>query len=160
MIIDLIKNSVKSTTDLWQITKKTAIAWMKADPFRQSAVIAYYAIFSIPALLVIIITSAGFIFGKEAVQGEISQQIGSAIGSDTAKEVEDMIAKAGEQKSSILATIISVITLIVGATGVFQQMQISLNQIWEVKVTAKKMWLKSLRDRLFSFGLILSIGFL
>lgn len=146
--------------NLWQITKKTFAAWNKADPFRQSAVIAYYAIFSIPALLVIIITCAGFIFGREAVQGQISNQIGSAIGADTAKEVEDMIAKAGAQKSSVIATIISVITLIVGATGVFQQLQVSLNQIWEVKVTAKKMWLKNLKDRLFSFGLILSIGFL
>jgi len=150
----------KFVTNLWPITKKTAAAWSKADPFRQSAVVAYYAIFSIPALLVIIITCAGFIFGREAVQGQISREIGSAIGSDTAKEVEDMIAKAGAQKSSIWATIISVITLIVGATGVFQQLQVSLNQIWEVKVTAKKMWLKNLKDRLFSFGLILSIGFL
>lgn len=146
--------------NLWPITKKTFAAWNKADPFRQSAVVAYYAIFSMPALLVIIIASAGLIFGKEAVQGEISEEIGSAIGADTAKEVENMIAKAGEQKSSIWATIISVITLIIGATGVFQQLQVSLNQIWEVKVTAKKMWLKNLKDRLFSFGLILSIGFL
>ncbi len=146
--------------NLWKVTKKTAKAWMAADPFRQSAVIAYYAIFSIPALLVIIITLAGFAFGKEAVQGEISSQIGSAIGSDAADSVEEMIAKAGAQKNSIWATIISVITLILGATGVFAQLQISLNQIWEVKVTAKKKWLKSLKDRLFSFGLIISIGFL
>ena len=146
--------------DVWPITKKTGKAWMAADPFRQSAVIAYYAIFSIPALLVIIITLAGFAFGREAVQGHISGQIGSAIGEDTAKQVEEMIANAGAQRNSIWATIISVVTLIVGATGVFAQLQISLNQIWEVKVTAKKKWLKSLKDRLFSFGLILSIGFL
>lgn len=146
--------------DIWTITKKTAKAWMAADPFRQSAVIAYYAIFSIPALLVIIITLAGFAFGREAVQGHISEQISSSIGADTADQVEEMIAKAGEQKNSIWATIISVITLILGATGVFAQLQTSLNQIWQVKVTAKKKWLKSLKDRLFSFGLILSIGFL
>jgi len=146
--------------DLWSITKKTVSAWNAADPFRQSAVIAYYAIFSIPALLVIIITLAGFAFGKEAVQGQISDQIGSAIGEDTAKQVEEMIANAGKQKNSIWATIISVITLIIGSTGVFAQLQISLNQIWEVKVVAKKKWLKSIKDRLFSFGLILSIAFL
>lgn len=150
----------KKLNNLWTISKKTFIAWNKADPFRQSAVIAYYAIFSIPALLVIIITSAGFAFGREAVQGEISAQISGAIGADTAKQVEEMIAKAGEQKNSVLATIISIITLILGATGVFAQLQVSLNQIWEVKVETKKMWLKTLKDRLFSFGLILSIGFL
>lgn len=146
--------------DLWPITKSTAKAWNAADPFRQSAVIAYYAIFSIPALLVIIITLAGFAFGKEAVQGEISSQIGLAMGTDTAKQVEDMIAKAGAQKNSIIATIISVVTLILGATGVFGQLQISLDQIWEVKIKAKKAWLKTIKDRLFSFGLIISIGFL
>lgn len=146
---------------LWAITKKTFKAWNAADPFRQSAIIAYYAIFSIPALLVIIISCAGFIFGREAVQGEVSQQIGAAIGQDTAVQVEDMIAKAGMQKSSVIATIIGVVTLILGATGVFTQMQVSLNQIWEVKAGDKqKMWLRTLRDRLFSFGLILSIGFL
>lgn len=146
--------------DLWNITKKTFSAWNAADPFRQSAVIAYYAIFSIPALLVIIITLAGFAFGREAVQGEISDQIGQAIGESAAKQVEEMIAKAGEQKNSVWATVISIVTLMVGSTGVFAQLQVSLNQIWEVKVTASKKWLKSLKDRLFSFGLILSICFL
>src|SRR6218665_3003300 len=156
----LMQNRKRYFKDLWAITKKTFSAWNAADPFRQSAVIAYYAIFSIPALLVIIITCAGFVFGREAVQGEISQQIGSAIGHDTAEQVEDMIAKAGARKSSVLATIIGVVTLILGATCVFTQLQVSLNQIWEVKADDKKAWLRALRDRLFSFGLILSIGFL
>lgn len=147
-------------SDLWSITKKTFSAWNAADPFRQSAVIAYYAIFSIPALLVIIITLAGFAFGREAVQGHISTQIGQAIGQSTAKQVEEMIAIAGAQKNSVWATIISVVTLILGSTGVFAQLQVSLNQIWEVKVVAKKKWLKSIKDRLFSFGLVLSIAFL
>jgi membrane protein len=145
---------------LWQITKKTAKDWMGADPFRQSAVVAYYAIFSIPALLVIIIALAGLAFGREAVQGEISAQINSAMGEQTAKQVEDIIAKASEQKTSILATIIGIVTLIIGSTGVFTQLQTSLNQIWEVKVSAKKKWLKSVKDRLFSFGLVVSIAFL
>jgi len=151
---------MKYLKDLWKITKNTFTAWMKADPFRQSAVIAYYAVFSIPALLVIIIACAGFAFGREAVQGEISGQISAAIGTDAARQVEGMIAKVSGEKSSIWATIIGVVTLFVGATGVFAQLQISLNLIWEVKVEAKKKWLKTLKDRLFSFGLILSIGFL
>ncbi len=155
-----MKKIVLHLSDLWSITKKTFSAWNAADPFRQSAVIAYYAIFSIPALLVIIITLAGFAFGREAVQGEISKQIGLAIGEGTAKQVEEMIAKAGEQKNSVWATIISIVTLILGSTGVFAQLQVSLNQIWEVNVVAKKKWLKSIKDRLFSFGLVLSIGFL
>jgi membrane protein len=152
-----IKRKLK---DLWQVTRKAVAAWWEADPFRQSAVIAYYAIFSIPALLVIIITVAGWAFGQDAIQGEVSDQIAGAVGIETANDIEEMIAKAGERKSSVWAAIISIVTLIFGATGVFAQMQTSLNQIWEVKAVAEKAWLKTIKDRLFSFGLIISIAFL
>jgi membrane protein len=144
----------------WKVIKKTAVAWNAADPFKEAAVISYYAIFSIPALLVIIIAAAGLVFGKEAVSGHISAQISSAMGEETAQQIEEIVAKASETKASILASIIGVVTLIVGATGVFAQLQKSLNLIWEVQAKPKKAWLKSLKDRLFSFGLILSIGFL
>ncbi|MEO8761132.1 MAG: YihY/virulence factor BrkB family protein [Bacteroidia bacterium] len=147
-------------TDLGVITKKTAVAWSKADPFRQSAVVAYYAIFSMPALLVIIIACAGVFFGQEAVSGQVSNQISSVLGKDSSVQIQDMIAKASRHKKTTLATIISIGTLLIGCTGVFKELQVSLNQIWEVKVTAKKMWLKAIKDRLFSFGLIISIGFL
>ena len=146
--------------DLWTITKNSTIAWSKADPFRQSATVAYYAIFSMPALLVIIIACAGFFFGEKAVSGQIAHQIESVMGKDTAIQIQDMIVKSTNHKNTIWATIISIGTLILGCTGVFEELQVSLNQIWEVKVVAKKKWLKSLKDRLFSFGLILSIGFL
>jgi len=146
--------------NLWKITKETTKAWVEADPFRQSAVVAYYAVFSIPALLIIVIAVAGLAFGQEAVQGEISQHIKSALGNDAAVSIETIIAKASEQKTSILATIIGLITLILGSTGVFTELQTSLNQIWGVKVVVKKKWLKTLKNKLFSFGLVLSLGFL
>jgi membrane protein len=146
--------------NLWTITKATAKEWMSADPFRQSAVVAYYAVFSIPALLVIVIAVAGLVFGEDAVRGEISSQIESALGADTAKAIENIIARASEEKTSILATIIGFVTLIIGSTGVFTELQTSLNRIWEVRITAKKKWLKTLKNRLFSFGLVLSLGFL
>jgi membrane protein len=146
--------------DMGSLVKATYKEWNEDDPFRQSAVIAYYAIFSIPALLVIVISLAGFAFGKEAVSGEITSQIGSAIGEDAAKDVEAMIAKAGEKKNSIWATALGIGTLIFGATSVFAQLQKTLNIIWEVEPKPKKPWLAMLRTRLFSFGLIVSIGFL
>lgn len=133
---------------------------MDMDPFKQSAAVAYYAIFSIPALLVIVISVAGLIFGKDAVTGHISDQVSSMIGEDTGKQVEEIVANASEQKKSIVASIISVVVLIFGATSVFAQMQKILDGIWGVKPAAKKAWLKTLKDRLFSFGLIVSIGFL
>jgi membrane protein len=147
-------------SNLWTITKATAKDWIGADPFRQSAVVAYYAVFSIPALLVIVIAVAGLVFGEEAVRGEISQQIEGALGSETAESIEGTIAKVSEEKTSIIATIIGIVTLIVGSTGVFSELQTSLNQIWDVRVVAKKKWLKTIKTRLFSFGLVLSVAFL
>lgn len=145
----------------FNVLKKTFTAWIKFGPFRQSATVAYYAIFSIPALLVIVVACAGFVFGEEAVRGEISGQISSAIGNKGAEQIENIIARAGTQKNSVWATIISVATLVIGSTGVFGQLQTSLNEIWEVKaMPTKRKWLKMLRDRLLSFGLVLSIGFL
>jgi membrane protein len=142
------------------ITKKAFQEWLGADPFRQSAVVAYYAVFSIPALLVIVVALAGLVFGREAVQGEISDQIKVAISEKAAESIEDIIAKASEEKTSIIATIIGFITLLLGSTGVFTELQTSLNQVWEVKVVAKKKLLKTIKNRIFSFGLVLSIGFL
>lgn len=151
----------KTAKDIWQITKKSGMAWFEADPFRQGAIISYYAIFSIPALLVIIIACTGLFFGKEAVSGHISSQISGIMGAETAVQLENIIARSSEEKSSWYATIIGLITLFVGATGVFAQLQKSLDIIWEVEIKEiKRMWLKTLKDRLFSFGLILSIGFL
>jgi membrane protein len=152
-----MKNYIKG---LWPVLKKTFSAWWEADPFRQSSIIAYYAIFSIPSLLVIVVALAGLVFGREAVQGQVSGQVGEAIDPQAAKGIEEMIAKAGKKETSVWAAIISIVTLIVGATGVFAQLQVSLNQIWEVKAAPAKAWLKTLKDRLFSFGLVLSIGFL
>lgn len=153
----MVTNRLKT---LWPILKTSVKKWNERDPFRQSAVIAYYAIFSLPALLVIIISSAGLMFGEEAVRGEVSAQISSTMGKETAEQVEGMIAKAGETKKSIWATVIGFGVLIFGATGVFAQLQKTLDMIWGVVPKPKVAFLQMLKDRLFSFGLILSIGFL
>ncbi|MBC8046314.1 MAG: YihY/virulence factor BrkB family protein, partial [Fimbriimonadaceae bacterium] len=160
------KKSGSGYSKFFTLLKKTYKEWKEDDPFRQSAVIAYYSIFSMPALLVIIIALAGFFFGNEAVTGQLSSQISGMMGKKTAEQVEDMIANASIGNKSIWATIIAVITLILGATGVFIQLQKSLNMIWEVEVElpqkrsfGNKIVLY-LRKRLLSFGIVLSIGFL
>jgi membrane protein len=146
---------------LWNVLKTAGSEWMEKDPFRQSAIIAYYAIFSLPALLVIIIAVAGLVFGREAVSGQISNQIGSLIGHETGETIEKMIASASATKDSIIATIIGVVTVIIGATGVFAQLQKSLNIIWSVEaVESKSKFWPLVKTRLFSFGLIISIAFL
>ncbi len=147
--------------DTWYLLKTAFKSWNEKDPFRESAIIAYYAIFSLPALLVIVIATASLFFGREVVTGTIHEQIAATMGSDTADQVKEMILNASKTKESVLASIIGLITLLVGATGVFAQLQKSLNIIWEVKADPKKQGLlQTLKTRLFSFGLIVSIGFL
>ena len=146
--------------NFWSLLKSTYGHWNERDPFSNSATIAYYTIFSLPGLLVIIINLAGYFFGQEAVTNQISAQINDMIGTGTAKDVESIIAKASENKGSTLASIIGIATLLFGATGVFYKLQQILNQMWEVKPQPKQKFLKLIRDRIFSFGLILVVGFL
>jgi membrane protein len=143
-----------------KIVKNTFKEWKAADPFRQSAVIAYYAIFSIPALLVLVINIAGLVFEKKKLSGEISRQVEGAMGSDTATQVQDMIEKAGQTKEGIFANIIGIVAIILGATGVFVELQKSLNNIWGVKKKPDAGFMTNIKDQVFSFGLIVSIGFL
>ncbi|MES2286447.1 MAG: YihY/virulence factor BrkB family protein [Bacteroidota bacterium] len=146
--------------DLGKIFKITFKEWNQKDPFRQSAIIAYYSIFSIPGLLVLIITITGYFFSKEAVHQNIFDQVSSTMGADTAEQIKEMLTKAGESKSTIWGSIIGFVILLVGATGVFVELQKTLNEIWQVKVVVKKGILPILKARLFSFGLILAIAFL
>ncbi|MDZ7742856.1 MAG: YihY/virulence factor BrkB family protein [Bacteroidota bacterium] len=146
---------------IFKILKKALKGWWAKDPFRESAVIAYYAIFALPGLLVVILTTAGYFFGRDAVNNHITAQFSSTMGADTALQVQNIIFKASQAKNSLLATIFGITIMIVGATAVFAQFQKSLNIIWEVKVDESKNGILSfVRIRLFSFGLIVTIAFL
>ncbi len=145
-----------------KIALKTALKeWWTKDPFKESAVIAYYAIFALPGLLVVIVSVAGIFFGKEAVNGQIAGQITSTMGADTAVQIQEIIAKASESKNSVIANILGILTILLGATGVFIQFQKSLNTIWEVKADESKSGIISiLKARLFSFGIIVATAFI
>lgn len=139
---------------------KTGKQWNAADPWRQSAIIAYYAIFSIPGLLMIVIWVAGAIFGTEAIRGEITYQISSVIGAEAAKGVEELLANAELDQSNFIMKAIGLATLIFGATTLFFQLQKSLNYIWDVEADPESGFKKLLIDRASSLGLILVIAFL
>ena len=143
------------------ILKQAFKKWWSRDPFRESSVIAYSAIFSLPGLMVVIVTLSGYFFGAEIVNRHIHKTVTGMLGADTADQIQEMIIIAMTSKDSIWATIIGIITILVGATGVFVQLQKSLNIIWEVEAKVEKSGiLKILKLRLFSFCLILSIAFL
>jgi membrane protein len=139
---------------------KTFRQWNEREPFNNSIIIAYYTIFSLPGLLIIIINIAGYFFGTEVVTQKITAQIQGMIGGDTAKDIEQIIANASREEGTVLSSILAVATLLFGATGVFYQTQQILNKMWEVKPEPKKKIVKLIRDRVFSFGLILIVGFL
>lgn len=144
-----------------KMLKTAFIRWWDRDPFREGAIIAYYAIFSLPGLLVLVLVLAGYFFGEEAISGQLNQQISGAIGTDSAETVQTMIKSSMQNKDSIWASILGIITIIMGATAVFAQFQKSINNIWEVEPSTEKsgIWL-FLKSRLFSFGLIITIAFL
>jgi membrane protein len=146
--------------NFFTLLKQTFRVWNEREPFNNSIIIAYYTIFSLPGLLVIIINLAGYFFGAEAVTNKISTQIGGLVGGDTAKSIQEMVAKASNSEGTVLSTVLSIATLLFGATGVFYQLQQILNKMWEVKPKPGKAFLKLVKDRVFSFGLILVIGFL
>ena len=143
------------------IFKKTFKKWWKRDPFTQSEIIAYNAIFSLPGLLVVVIAIAGYFFGEDAVSGKLHSQVVQTMGIDTADQIQSMVLLASKSKDSIWATLIGIAIILFGATRVFVQLQKSLNAIWEVKATPSKSGIWSfLKTRIFSFGLIVSIAFL
>jgi membrane protein len=146
---------------IFTVLKNAFKEWWVKDPVRESSIIAYYAIFSLPGLLVVIMTLAGYFFGHEAVNNQVAAQFTSTMGADTAKQIQDMIIQASKLKNSLLATIIGIVSILIGATGVFSEFQNALNTIWKVKLDKAKsgIW-HIIRVRLFSFGLIISIAFL
>ena len=148
------------TKDTVTLLSTTFAAWNDKDPFRQSAVIAYYSIFSIPGLLVLIISIAGYFFGNDVVNKNILEQISSTMGTETSIQISQILIKSTESKSTVWGSIIGVTILLVGSTAVFVELQKSLNLIWHVEVLPQKGILTILKARLFSFGLILAIAFL
>ena len=146
--------------NFWKLFKRAFQQWNSRDPFRESAIIAYYAIFSLPGLLLVIITLAGYFFGEGRISEYISSEIAEAVNEDTARQVQNIVNKAYDEDQSLIATIIGIATILFGATGVFFQFQKSLNFIWDVKAEATSGIWNIIKARLLSFGLILTIAFL
>ncbi len=144
----------------WFLLKKTFSQWNEREPFNNAIIIAYYTIFSLPGLLVIIINVAGYFFSDDVIREKLTAQIGGIVGGNTASDVDNIITASSQNDGSTIASILAVATLLFGATGVFYQTQQILNKMWEVKPQPKQKILKLVRDRVFSFGLILVIGFL
>ncbi|WP_442879200.1 YihY/virulence factor BrkB family protein [Chryseobacterium sp. CP-77] len=151
---------MKTVNNFWEILKDTYKDWSARDLGTEAASLAYNAIFSIPGLLIIVIWVTGIFFGEEAVRGEITKLIGSMLGKDVGKSLEEIVVAGMVDKKNIFMKIIGIATLIFGATSLFFQFQKSLNKLWDVVAAPKKAWEKYLLDRANSLGMIIVIAFL
>ena len=144
---------------IFKLLKDTYHSWDKNDPWAKSAIIAYYALFSLPSLLIIIVHLAGVFFGSEAVEGRITSQIAGLIGQESAELIQAMIINSALAESSTLFIIFGIGILIFGATGVFFQLQKALNDIWSVRAKKNSLW-DTLKRRVVAFWMVLAIGLL
>ncbi|MGF1586400.1 MAG: YihY/virulence factor BrkB family protein [Bacteroidales bacterium] len=142
------------------LIKEAVLSWNRDDPWRLSAVVAYYAILSLPGLLVVIISVVGYFWGADMVEGELYDQMENAMGAKTAEGVLSIFESAREGDQTLISTLISIGGLLFGATGVFYHLQVSLNKVWGIQPDPKSAIIRYLLDRVRSFGFVLAIAFL
>ena len=150
---------MKYLKTFWSLLKDSYASWNRNEPYAMSATIAYYALFSLPSLLIIVVSIAGYFFKKSDVQGRLTNEIAGFIGRDSAMAVEEMITNVALSQDSTLAIIFGAVMLLFAATGLFFQLKKAMNNIWNI--AAKKTdILQMLLDRLISFGMVVAIGLL
>lgn len=138
----------------------TANDWQANNALRLSAALAYYSIFSIAPLLVLSVGLAGWFFGPDAVRGHLYDQLKGFVGPQASEAIQTMVQSTSHPTKSLMATLVGVVALLFGASGVFGQLKDALNTIWEVKAKPGLGWTIFVRERLLSFGMVLVIGFL
>jgi membrane protein len=145
----------------WRILLDTFTAWSDDYAPSMGAAIAYYTLFSLAPLLVIVTAVAGFLFGYEAVNGELYGQLRGLVGENGAKAIQALVKSVSEPIEGTFALVIGVVIMIIGATGVFSELQSALDRIWEVpRRERSNTWMELIRTRLLAFGMVLSLAFL
>jgi membrane protein len=144
----------------FKISKATLEGFLQDKGLKLSASLAYYTIFALGPLLLLLISLAGIFLGKDAIQGKLFSELRGFIGSDAALQIQEMLQAIELSGKSTMAFVIGIVTLVIGATSIFGEIQDSINIIWKVKAKPKRGWLKMLKDRLLSGSMIISLGFL
>lgn len=151
-----------SMSDAWKIIKHSVSDFFACDVLKLSGALAFYTIFSLPGLLIIIIWFSDLFYGRSVVEGSVYKQIESFVGHSAAIDIQETIRNATTSSGSQFATIVGLAALIIGATSVFGEIQSSINHIWRIKAKPRKGfgWLKLIFDRLLSFSMIITLGFI
>ncbi|MBC7606343.1 MAG: YihY/virulence factor BrkB family protein [Burkholderiales bacterium] len=144
----------------WGLLKSTYNEFDDDNAIKLSASLSYYTIFSLPPLIIIILSICGVFFGTEAVTGRFFGQINGLVGNAAALQIQETIKNIELSDSNVFATIVGAITLLIGASGVFAEIQSSINFIWGLKAKPNKGFMKFIKNRLMSFSMIASVGFL
>ena len=143
------------------LAKETVTRWTEDKASALAAALAYYSLFSLAPLVLIAVAVAGLVFGHQAAEGQLYSQLAGLIGDAGAKALQEIVARMNqEQGGGVVATIVGVATLLFGASGVFAQLQDSMNTIWKARSPTTNGILDFLRVRLLSFSMVLGIGFL
>lgn len=157
---DIGKHEKLSIKGIWGVLKVSFTGFGDHKITKMSGSLAYYTVFSMGPLLVVIIALCAIFMEKEAAQGKIFDQLKGFLGSETAMQLQEMIKSAGIGDKGSIAFIIGLGTLLIGATSIFADIQDSINTIWGIKPKPKRGWLKMLQNRFLSFSVIISLGFL
>lgn len=144
----------------WLLLKTSAIRFSADRALKLSAALSYYTVFSMAPLLLLLISLAGLFFGREAIEGHVFSEINGLIGREAAAQIQEVIRNMELSGTTNTALAIGAVTLVIGATTVFGEIQDSINLIWKVKAKPKRGWLKLITDRLLSSSLIIGLGFL
>lgn len=143
-----------------ELFKTTIKEWSEDKASRLAAALAYYTVVALAPLLIILIAIAGLVFGREAAQGQIVDQIGTLVGDQSTSAIQDIIVNANQPKSSFIASVIGIATLLFGASGVFGALQDGLNTIWEVQPKPGRGIIGIIKDRFVSLTMVFGVGFL
>jgi membrane protein len=145
----------------WALLRDTVLSWIDDDASTLGAALAYYTLFSIAPLLLIVIALAGLVFGEQAARGGVIDELRGLMGDDGARAVESLLASSKRSGHGVWATVGGSVVLLIGATSVFAELQNAMDRIWRVAAEppAAGVW-SWLRRRLLSLGMILGIGFL
>ena len=149
----------KHVVTFFKFVKQVFVEFIEDNVLKYSASLAYYTVLSVAPLLVIVLSVSGFLFGKQAINGELYGEINKLVGSEAALQIQSSIKNIKLHNDNFFATAIGIIVLLIGATGIFGEIQDSLNRIWGLKLKVTRAWWKVLTDRLISFSLILCLGF-
>jgi membrane protein len=146
--------------EAWSVARETVEEWLDDEASRLAASLAFYTLLSLAPLVVIAVAVAGLALGGEAARGQIADELARVVGPHAAEGIQAVVANAKSPTSGVVGTLIGAITLLIGASGVFGELHVSLNRIWEVKAKSGRGVLGEVKDRFFSFTMVLGVAFL